>query len=247
MLSATQRRFIRSLHRKRERMAQGMFLAEGPILVREACDAGWGVERVVATLDWVPHAALRGVCVEATAEELASVSAMESPNQVLAVVRTPADVPAEAPRGLALCLDGVQDPGNLGTILRTAAWFGVERIVCSPACVERFNPKVVQASMGAVFRVPVHVSPLVPYLRDLPASVLVAGACLEGESVYAVRPVEPAVLVLGNEAHGISPAVLPLVRKRLTIPRIGTGESLNVAIAAAILCSEWRRGGSCLP
>jgi TrmH family RNA methyltransferase len=243
MLSAAQRRFVRSLQRKHARQAEGLFLVEGPTLVREALDAGWAIERVVATGEWVPPASLRDRCVVATASELASVSAMESPNQVLAVVRMPADAPAGAPLGLVLCLDDVQDPGNLGTILRTAAWFGAERIVCSPSCVERFNPKVVQASMGAVFRMPVHVTPLVPYLRSLPDSVLVAGACLDGESVYTVAAIEPAVMVLGNEAHGIAADVLPLVRRRLTIPRVGSGESLNVAMAAAILCSEWRRKG----
>jgi len=247
VLSASQKRFLRSLQRKRERQEAGCFLAGGPTLVREAMVAGWPILQLVCTPDWRPPAALRDRCVEVTADELAAVSAVESPNQVLAVVRAPAETPAQAPAGLALALDGIQDPGNLGTILRTAAWFGVERVICSPACVERFNPKVVQASMGAVFQVPVHVTPLAPFLAGLPPAVCVAGACLEGESVYGVRPVEPAVVVLGNEARGISDDVARSLRCRLTIPRIGAGESLNVAMAAAILCSEWRRAASARP
>lgn len=240
MLSVAEKKAIRALHRKSERQEQRLFLVEGPTLVREALDAGWVFERIVATAAWPVPPALNALCATVTQEELDAVSAMESPNQVLAVVRMPEEVPPQPPAGLALCLDGVQDPGNMGTILRSAAWFGVERVVCSPDCVERFNPKVVQASMGAVFRIPVHVAGLASYLADLPASTTIAGAVLDGRNVYTVRPSEPAVLVLGNEARGLSESVQSAIRLPLTIPRLGSGESLNVAMAATVLCSVWR-------
>jgi TrmH family RNA methyltransferase len=283
MLSAAQKRFIRALHRKAERQERRLFLVEGPTLAREALDAGWAFERVVATSEWIapepgfpanngagptsgrfpgrsrpgsnsPICAvfpaspvvgipqsLASVCVKVSQDELCAVSAMDAPNQVLAVVRMPEDTPPPPqPAGLALCLDGVHDPGNLGTILRSAAWFGVERVVCSPDCVERFNPKVVQASMGAIFRVPVHATDIAGYLRGLPSDTVVAGAVLDGENVYTVETSEPAVLVLGNEARGLSDAVRAQIRKPVTIPRLGTGESLNVAMAATVLCSVWK-------
>jgi TrmH family RNA methyltransferase len=180
------------------------------------------------------------VCNTVSQVELSAVSAMEAPNQVLAVVRMPADTPPPRPAGLVLCLDGVHDPGNLGTILRSAAWFAVECVVCSPDCVERFNPKVVQASMGAVFRVPVHVADLAAYIEGLAPGVTVAGAVLDGENACNMEPSEPAVLVLGNEARGLSSDVRAHVRKPVTIPRLGAGESLNVAMAATILCSLWK-------
>lgn len=240
MLSAAQKRFIRALHRKAERQEQRLFLVEGPTLVREAVDAGWAFERLVATSEWVVPPALAAACIAVPRDELFAVSAMEAPNQVLAVVRMPDDTPPPQPGGLALCLDGVQDPGNVGTILRSAAWFGVERVVCSPDCVERFNPKVVQASMGAVFRVPVHVTDLAAYLSGLPATTVVAGAVLDGENVYSVASSEPAVLALGNEARGLSAEVRARIRTPLTIPRLGSGESLNVAMAATVLCGVWK-------
>lgn len=240
MLSAAERKFIRSLHRKADRQERRLFLAEGPTLVREATEAGWPIERVVATSEWTVPPAVAALCTTVTQDELGSVSAMESPNRVLAVVRMPAETAPPQPSGLAVCLDGVQDPGNMGTILRSAAWFGVERVVCSPECVESFNPKVVQASMGAVFRLPVHTASLVEYMENLPQSVTVVGAVLDGQNVYAIEPSEPAVLVLGNEARGLSDEARKRLRKAVTIPCFGHGESLNVAMAATVLFSVWR-------
>jgi TrmH family RNA methyltransferase len=240
MLSATQKRFIRVLHRKAERQEQRLFLVEGPTLVREAFAAGWTFDRLVATSEWIVPPPLAPACTTVTQDELLAVSAMETPNQVLAVVRMPDEVPPLLPAGLVLCLDGVQDPGNLGAILRSAAWFGVECVVCSPDCVERFNPKVVQASMGAVFLLPVHVANLISYINRIAADTVIAGAVLDGENVYGIEPSEPAVLVLGNEARGLSDAVRAQIRQPVTIPRLGSGESLNVAMAATVLCSVWK-------
>jgi TrmH family RNA methyltransferase len=241
MLTSAQRRLFRSLHRKRDRQEQRLFLVEGPSCVRELLAAGWLVECVAATTEWTAPSSSGVIPLEVSATELASLSTMEAPNQVVAIARMPAESDPLPPRGLTLCLDGVQDPGNLGTILRTAAWFGVKQVVCSPGCADRFNPKVVQSAMGALFRVPVSVLPLDEYLRGLPPGIDIFGAFLEGASAYEQSLREPAVLILGNEARGISAELCLHIRRRISIPRFGSGESLNVAMAAAILCSEWRR------
>ena len=250
MLTSAQRKDITALQRKKERDDRRQFLVEGPKLVEELLVSGWAVERIVAVAEWADgRDDLPCPLHVVPLSELERVSAMETPNQVLAVARFPAAAaPPAAPAGLVLALDGIQDPGNLGTILRTADWFAVEHVVCSPGCADRFNPKVVQAGMGSVFRVPLSTTPLAEWLGRLPAAVDVAGAFLGGENVYAGPRPTPAVLVLGSEGRGISAEVAARVRRRITIPRPGRGESLNAAIAAALLCAEWRwdvlqRGG----
>lgn len=242
MLTSAQRKDIIALQRKKERDDRRQFLVEGPKLVEELLASGWRVDRVVAVAEWAEGRNLSCPLHVVPPTELERVSAMETPNQVLAVARMPAALaPPTAPSGLVLALDGLQDPGNLGTILRTADWFAVEQVVCSPDCADRFNPKVVQASMGAVFRVPLAAAPLAKWLGQLPATVDIAGAFLGGENLFTTPRPTPAVLVLGSEGRGISDAVAAQVRRRITIPRPGRGESLNAAIAAALLCAEWRR------
>ena len=242
MLTAAQRKDIVALQRKKERDDRRQFLVEGPKLVEELLASGWAVDRIVAVAEWAEGREVPCPLHVVPQAELARVSAMETPNRVLAVARMPAAAaPPAAPAGLVLALDGLQDPGNLGTILRTADWFAVEHVVGSPDCADRFNPKVVQAGMGAVFRVPMSTAPLAHWLGQLPAAVEVAGAFLNGENLYAGPCSTPAVLVLGSEGRGISDAVAARIRRRITIPRPGAGESLNAAIAAALLCAEWRR------
>jgi TrmH family RNA methyltransferase len=243
MLTAAERRAVAALRRKQEREKRGLFVVEGAKLVEEALASGWGVERVFATDAWQPAGGV-GVPVRRVSDaELARLSAMESPNRALALVRFPSRQESPVPpRGLTLALAGVRDPGNLGTILRVADWFGLLRVVCSPDCAERFNPKVLQASMGSIFRVTVEERPLAPFLAGLGPDVDVVGATLDGENVYASACREPAVLVLGNESQGIPAELRALLRHRVRIPRGGGAESLNVAAAAAVLCSEWRRG-----
>lgn len=240
MLSAAHKKLIRALHRKTERQKRRLFIIEGPTMIWEAMRSRHGLFLLAGTPEWNVPPILASRCLTVLDDDLRALSTMECPNQAIALVEMPDDLPAIPPSGLALCLDGVRDPGNMGTILRSAAWFGVERIVCSPDCVERFNPKVVQASMGAIFRVPVHVADLATYLGGLPDGTAVVGAVLDGENVYNVIPSEPAVLVLGNEAHGLSPAVRARIRQPVTIPRLGFGESLNVAMAATLLCGAWK-------
>jgi TrmH family RNA methyltransferase len=242
MLSISDRRELMALHRKKDRQEHGLFLVEGVKLVDELLASGWGVVRIVAVEAWAQGRAPAAPVTLVSESELARVSAMEAPNQVLAVARMPRELPAPPPAGLVLALAGIQDPGNMGTILRLADWFGVSRVVCSPDCAERFNPKVVQASMGSLFRVPVHRLDLADYLAGAEAGVEVAGACLDGENLFRIVPREPAVIVLGSEGRGIPDELMPHIRRRITIPRTGRAESLNVAAAASVICAEWRRG-----
>ncbi|MFO1530248.1 MAG: RNA methyltransferase [Kiritimatiellia bacterium] len=184
MLTAAQRKDIVALQRKKERDDRRQFLVEGPKLVEELLASGWAVDRIVAVAEWAEGREVPCPLHVVPPSELERVSAMEAPNRVLAVARMPAaEAPPAASAGLVLALDGIQDPGNLGTILRTADWFAVEHMVASPDCADRFNPKVVQASMGAVFHVPLSTVPLAQWLGQLPAAVDIAGAFLGGENV----------------------------------------------------------------
>lgn len=169
--------------------------------------------------------------------ELEQLSAFNTPNKLIAVVRS-FQLRAQK-EDFILALDGIQDPGNMGTILRAADWFGVDKVVCSEDTVDLFNEKVIQASMGSIFRVPVEVCNLESYLSDSKTSVY--GAFLEGENVYKIPLQKPAILVMGNEGKGIRPAIENCITDRITIPSFGKAESLNVGVATSILLSEFAR------
>ncbi len=243
MLTTEARKELIALQSKKERQKRGLFLVEGVKLVDELLQSGWSIERIVAVEAWSSKCAPGAPVVRVSDYELERVSAMEAPNQVLAVVRIPAAVPPPKTAGLVLALAGVSDPGNMGAILRVADWFGVSRIICSPNCAELFNPKVVQASMGSIFRVPVHRHVLAEYLGNAAANVDIAAACAGGgENLFSLSPREPAVVVLGSEGRGIPDDLMTHIRRRISIPRTGHAESLNVATAAAVICAEWKRG-----
>lgn len=242
MLTTMERKELIALQGKKERQKRGLFLVEGVKLVEELLQSRWEVERIFAVETWSPGRKTRAPVVRIGDNELERVSAMEAPNQVLAVVRIPEAAPAPPPEGLVLALAGLRDPGNMGTILRIADWFGVSRVICSLDCAERFNPKVVQASMGSIFRVPVHRQDLAGYLGDCAKHVEIVAACAAGgENLFVLTPREPAVVILGSEGQGIPDALMSHVRCRITIPRAGHAESLNVAAAAAVVCAEWKR------
>ena len=246
-LSSSDIRFIRSLALKKYRDESGCFTVEGEKMVDEACKSGWEIRGV-----WRRE--------EIGEDAMARISALKHPSPVLAVVHRRADLFAETEesvgrilpeRGLVLALDAIRDPGNLGTILRCADWFGVEAVIASPDTVDLFNPKVVQATMGALFRVPFHYMPLPLALRIVrERGGAVHGTFLDGEDIY--RSPLPGtgcgkadVLVIGNEANGISDAVAACVTDRLLIPSWPPGrqgsESLNAAVATAVTLAEFRR------
>ena len=222
---------IRSLSEKKFRDATGLFVVEGEKLVREALDSGFKVVRVLRREE-IGDAAM------------ARISQLSSPSPVLAVVARPEPAVDGPVGGLCLALDGIRDPGNLGTILRIADWFGVETVYLSADCVEPFNPKVIQASMGSIFRVHFETVDLPALARRFrEAGMPVYGTFLDGKDLYreALRP--EGLVVMGNEANGIRPSVAAEVDARLTIPAFGKSgaESLNVAAATAVTLSEIRR------
>lgn len=250
-LSKNKLKYIRSLERKKVRKEEGVFLAEGPKLVDDLLTA-FPCRLLLATSEWMdnnPTAQAQEIYIVNEAD-LTRASLLQTPQQVLAVFEQPSyelEVNTVA-RQLSIALDNVQDPGNLGTIIRLADWFGIEHIICSPDTVEAYNPKTVQATMGALARVKLHYTSLPHFLQKLPQSTPVFGTFLNGDNLYEQPLSTQGVLVMGNEGKGISPELEPYITRRLYIPNypIGraTSESLNVAMATAIACAEFRRQAS---
>ena len=233
-LSRAEIKLIRSLGSKKFRDETGLFVVEGEKLVAEALASRFTVERVFRR-------------EEIGEEAMARISLLSSPSPVLALVRQETEGETLPDRGLVLALDGIRDPGNLGTILRIADWFGVEAVVASPDSADRYNPKVVQATMGALFRVPFFTRELPAFLQQMQQrGSRIHGTFLDGDNIYNQEfPKGDAatVVVIGNEANGISAPVEACCDNRLTIPRYGHGESLNAAIATALIVAEIRRRG----
>ena len=253
MLSKNKQKLIRSLDRKKNRDAEGLFLAEGPKLVTELlahfrCRLLVGEPAVLSKVPSEANAVAERV--EVTAEELARVSLQRAPQGLLAVFEKPQPVAAQsllpvAGRSLCLALDGVQDPGNVGTIVRIADWWGIEHVICSHDTADVFAPKTVQSTMGALGRIGVHYTDLPAWLDELPAGTPVYGTLLEGDNLYDSELTPHGIIVMGNEGNGLSSAVRERVSHRLLIPSFPpdrpTSESLNVAVATAVTCAEFRR------
>ena len=244
MLSKNQIKLIKSLETKKNRKREGLFVAEGPKVVGDLLRAGYQPHSIYAT----PQCSLfNAKCSTVTDDELHRISFLQHPQEVLAIfhIPTPPQPSDTRPQtsALSLALDGVQDPGNVGTIIRIADWFGITQIFCSPDTADVYNPKVVQATMGSLAHVSITYCDLVPLLRE--ANVPVYGTLLDGQDIYQQPLSAEGILVMGNEGNGISPEVRQLVTNKLLIPNFNnnteTAESLNVAIATAITCSEFRR------
>jgi RNA methyltransferase, TrmH family len=234
MLSRNQIKFIQSLKQKKCRQEHGLFVVEGEKVVQEFLRSDWVVDRIYSTSEW------GGGSERISNKELDRISSLKTPNKVLALVRIPVEK-KEVSGNLIIALDGVKDPGNLGTIIRLADWFGVKSVLCSEDCVEVFNPKVVQSTMGSLTRVNVHYVDLAEELKGMP-NYEVMGAVMSGESIFEVKPKKSRVLVLGSESHGIGENVLNLCNTKITIPKAETSgaESLNVATACAISLAQLR-------
>ncbi len=235
--------FVRSLSDKRVRDAERLFIAEGDKLIAEILQSGWRVRNLYALEGHFDSRAER-----VSEKEMERISQLKTASTSLAVVEQPRHKSVKsAPAGaLSLALDGVQNPGNLGTIIRLADWFGVEDIFCSEDTADCFNPKVVQATMGAILRVRVHYLPLADFLRHTRESgVEVYGTMLDGDNIYDTELASSGVIVMGNEGRGVSAECAASFSQRLLIPAYsaaGQGsESLNVAMATGIVCAEFRR------
>lgn len=246
-LSKNQLKYIRSLELKKKRKAEKAFLAEGPKLLEEL-KGHFHCKLVVATHEWLAQqeSIQADEVVKVTEEELARASLLKTPQEVLAVFEQANDSVDNSviEHSLCLALDGIQDPGNLGTIVRLADWFGIKHIFCSPDTTDIYNPKAIQATMGGIARVKLHYTSLTELIHSL-GEVPVYGTFLDGKNMYEQPLSANGLIVMGNEGNGVSPEVKTLINKRLFIPNypIGseTSESLNVAIATAIVCAEFRR------
>lgn len=239
MLTKSQIKYIQSLGHKKQRDQDGLFVAEGPKIVGEWLqEPGLSLQMIYATKEWLSgHPTSDKPVQEVTEDELAKISQLQTPNQVLAVIHQFKPATINAGSSLVLALDTIQDPGNLGTIIRIADWFGVSQLVCSRECADAYNPKVVQATMGSLPRVSILYTDLVQWLKEQHPARIYAAA-LDGQDVAKVNELSNGVLVIGNESKGISPAVMEQVNVRITIPRKGKAESLNAAVATGILLSR---------
>lgn len=249
MLSKNRIKYIRSLEMKKYRKAENAFLAEGNKLVGDLL-GHFSCRLLIATTSWLEKhpLLLAQETIEVTPEELARASLLKNPQEVLAVFELPSypyddTLPAHS---LCLALDDVQDPGNLGTIIRIADWFGIEDIFCSPGTADAFNPKTVQATMGALARVKLHYCDLQAFIRlQAERKVPVFGTFLDGGNLYSQELSTHGVIVMGNEGNGVCKEIEAMVSQKLLIPNYPQGqetsESLNVAVATAIVCAEFRR------
>lgn len=249
MISKNQIKYIQSLHSKKNREQEGLFIIEGIKLVTEfILDGSYIVKDLYATQDYIDnHIDLLNSktvnCTEISQEDLKKISLQTTPNQVLAVVLAKGhELNNEwLQQGLTLYLDDIRDPGNLGTMIRIADWFGIKQVICSENTTEVYNPKTLQASMGAVLRVNVLYMSFENVLKQT-NNTAIYGALLEGENIYTTR-LQKGIIVIGNEANGITPEVQKQITNAITIPAATNNgsESLNAANACAIICGEFFR------
>lgn len=249
MLSKSTLKQITSLEMKKYRKESGLFVAEGGKTVNDLIACGMVAEKVLATREWLDSHTLQSKqeVIEVTEEELKRASFLRAPQGILALFRQPSyKLDYEAPtKRLCLALDNVQDPGNLGTIVRIADWFGIEEIYCSNGSADLYNPKCIQATMGAAGRVKVFYIDLPEFLSTIKEKAPIYGTFLDGEDMYDKQLGANGIIVMGNEGNGISDECAKHVNERLFIPNYPAGretsESLNVSTATAIICGEFRR------
>lgn len=242
MVSKSQIKLIKSLSQKKYRLKNKLFVVEGKKGVEELFRSGLKADLIFATEDSFEVDPLKLTLI--SEQELKKISFLKTPQKILGVFRIP-DEKEPGFEGLTVALDGVRDPGNLGTIIRLCDWFGVSQIICSPDTVDCYNPKVVQATMGSIARVKLLYTGLIPYFEKCrERNLTVYGTFMSSSNVYQQELPKKAVLVMGNEANGISSEIEKLVDKKIAIPQFGAQqqtESLNVAMATAILLSEFKR------
>ena len=248
MLSKSQISFIKSLHQKKYRKESGIFIIEGIKSITEFINSNYQLHSIYYTAQFAPLLPKNTANIklfEVNNAELGKISTLQTPQGILALVNIPAKQKLE-PKSLQNCfslvLDDVQDPGNFGTIIRTADWFGIKNVICSENTVEAYNPKTVQSTMGSLCRVNLFYTDLNSFLTD--TKVPIFGALLEGNNIYKTDWGNEGLILLGNEGHGINKNLIEKITKPITIPRFGDAESLNVAVSAAIFCSEIKRGNN---
>jgi RNA methyltransferase, TrmH family len=244
MLSKTYTKYIQGLHNKKHRDKHGSFIAEGSKVVMDLLKSQKIVcETLLGDASWLKdnepqiRKYFAGELHTIEDYELEKISALNTPNHVLGVFKKLKPVPIQVRNKIILALDTIQDPGNLGTIIRIADWFGLSAIVCSETCADLYNPKVVQSTMGSMGRVDVLYQDLTEWLEKNKETPVYA-ASLEGKNIDELREVNEAIIIIGNESKGISDEVMQMAHERITIPKIGGAESLNAAVAAGIILSH---------
>ncbi|MBP5386630.1 MAG: RNA methyltransferase [Prevotella sp.] len=252
MISKNKQKLLRQLEHKKHRAATGLFVAEGPKVVGDLLAIG-PAETLIATEEWIAqHAEAKAKeWISVSDEELHRISFLQHPQQVMATFALPSheedteEAIHHITSELCLALDSVQDPGNLGTIIRIADWFGIQHIYCSYDTADAYSPKVVQATMGSIARVQVNYTDLCQLVDQLPEGTPVYGTVLDGDDLYNTSLTPNGLMVMGNEGKGISSAMASRLTHRLLIPPYpagrATADSLNVAIATAVCCAEFRR------
>ena len=242
MLSKNDIKFIRSLEQVKYRRKHQSFIAEGRKVINEFVDSGTSHKKIFTTtpedFNEMEHV------VEVSERELKQISLLSSPQGSLAIFEIPdQDLPSPAifSSDYGIVCDCIQDPGNLGTIIRIADWFNIPHVICSQDTVDVYNPKVVQASMGSLSRVALSSVELGDYLKEVGKTIPIIATSLDGKNIYETELPKNGLLVLGNESKGIGKLIMEKASSKIMIPRLGGAESLNVAVSAGILCAELRR------
>jgi TrmH family RNA methyltransferase len=239
-ISKSQLKIITSLSQKKYRQKHQLFIAEGIKVVNELLNSSFKVDTLFATDDFQTDISLDKV-IRISDKDLQKISNLKAPNKVLGLFAIPDEKPLQK-NGLTIVLDTINDPGNLGTIIRLCDWFGVSQLLCSAETVDCYNQKVVQASMGSLTRIFIKYINIEIYLKETNLPTFIAD--MDGENVYKSTLPKEAILIMGNEANGVSDKIKTLIKNKISIPRFGENqetESLNVATATAILLSEFKR------
>ena len=239
-ISKSQLKIITSLSQKKYRQKHQLFIAEGLKVVNELLNSSFKIDTLFATDDFQTDISLDKI-IRISDKDLQKISTLKSPNKVLGLFVIPDEKPLQK-NGLTIVLDTINDPGNLGTIIRLCDWFGVSQLLCSAETVDCYNQKVVQASMGSLTRISIKYIDIEIYLKETNLPTFIAD--MDGENVYKTALPKEAILIMGNEANGVSDKIKTLIKNKISIPRFGENqetESLNVATATAILLSEFKR------
>ena len=234
MLSRNEVKYIQSLYHKKNRNTEDVFIAEGVKIINEILNSDYEIKKIYALNEWIIENNKYENIVEVTEDELKRISDFETPNKVLAVIyKKPAKEIPDLKNQITLVLDGIQDPGNVGTIIRTANWFGIKNIIASNDTADIYNPKVIKASMGSFTSIDIFYTELKSFLAS--NSIYVYGAIIDGENINTIQKLNECVLVIGNEGNGIRNDIYPFIQKKISIPKFGNAESLNAAVATGII------------
>jgi TrmH family RNA methyltransferase len=240
MMNKNELKYIQSFAHKKHWAQESVFIIEGPKMLEEAIKAKWNIEKIYATKQWTGNLGNSGGDIEEIDDVMLSrISHLQTPKQVVALVQKKlVSVPMNFKDNLTLVLDGIQDPGNLGTIIRTADWFGIHQILVTDDTAGIYNPKVIQSTMGSCFRIDVQIVDIEAVLKKEKLPVI--GTLLSGASIYKEKMASKGFLIIGNESKGIRENVKSLITQPVSIPNFGGAESLNAAVATGIVLSHWK-------